>query len=400
MKLLHVNNVFHPLGGSEVYLYSLCRELGKLGITSSIVHGSAYEHHDSELVKSVYHVDMLDEFGRQSKKRLKSALHSIIGKEQQDFICLHNIHNPHVIEILTDLGTVIKFVHDHELYCPRNNRILRGEICLNNNHLNCVLNSLIGSKGAGCIGPRSRPLELLRRTEAMFRNDSVHKKVEKFIVASRHMKNTMVSFGYNPASITVNPYFTHIPAKPLASSNRKNILFVGRLCPEKGLDCLLDCLGLLEEDFSLTVVGEGKPEYMAALQEKVQGRGLPERVEFRGWVDHVELAKFYREAAVVAVTSIWPEPFGLIGIEAMARSRPVVAFDVGGISEWLADKETGFLVKRGDIVALAEKIDLLLHDVTLRQKMGISGYERAKQFFNRKRHVEKLMRVLGSHDQE
>jgi glycosyltransferase involved in cell wall biosynthesis len=63
-------------------------------------------------------------------------------------------------------------------------------------------------------------------------------------------------------------------------------------------------------------------------------------------------------SSLVAVPSLWPEPFGLMGIEAQARGRPVVAYDVGGISEWMGD--AGILVPRGDTGALARSISTVL----------------------------------------
>ena len=53
---------------------------------------------------------------------------------------------------------------------------------------------------------------------------------------------------------------------------------------------------------------------------------------------------------------MWSEPFGLVGLEGMAHAKPVVAFDVGGVSDWLVDGENGFLVPRGDVDAMAAAI--------------------------------------------
>ena len=72
---------------------------------------------------------------------------------------------------------------------------------------------------------------------------------------------------------------------------------------------------------------------------------ISDRVVFTGRVDHEKLESYYAAARLVVVPSRWPEPFGMVGIEAMARGRPVVAFDTGGIGDWLEDR-----VKRGCLV--------------------------------------------------
>jgi glycosyltransferase involved in cell wall biosynthesis len=85
-------------------------------------------------------------------------------------------------------------------------------------------------------------------------------------------------------------------------------------------------------------------------------------VTFAGWVPHHALESYYARAAVCVVPSRWPEPFGMVGVEAMARGRPVVAFAVGGIPDWLDDGVTGILAPEADTAALGAAIATLLGD--------------------------------------
>ena len=112
-----------------------------------------------------------------------------------------------------------------------------------------------------------------------------------------------------------------------------------------------------------------------------------------GHVQHSDLSRYYNEAAAVVVPSIYPEPFGLIGIEAMYFGKPVVAFDVGGISEWLKDGENGFLVKFPDKKQFAERIKLLLEDSSLAEKFGRNGKEMVKRFLNKEAHINRLLQI-------
>jgi glycosyltransferase involved in cell wall biosynthesis len=96
---------------------------------------------------------------------------------------------------------------------------------------------------------------------------------------------------------------------------------------------------------------------------------------------------------MVVIPSLIPEAFGLVGIEAMTFGKPVVAFDSGGIREWLIDGETGFLVKRGDIRGLGDRISQLLKEESLAREMGKKGKERVEKFYRKDIHLKKLLAI-------
>lgn len=74
----------------------------------------------------------------------------------------------------------------------------------------------------------------------------------------------------------------------------------------------------------------------------------------------------------------------------------MVAFDIGGPMEWLEDGQTGFLVPRADVNRLTDKIDLLLSDEKLRQKMGNHAQKRVKELYNLPRHLNVLIGEFGT----
>jgi glycosyltransferase involved in cell wall biosynthesis len=89
----------------------------------------------------------------------------------------------------------------------------------------------------------------------------------------------------------------------------------------------------------------------------------------------------YARARVVVVPSLWPEPFGLVGVEAMARGRPVVGIDRGGIREWLAHGETGLRVEP-TAATLAAAIQRLLNEPELALCFGRAGREQWRERFS------------------
>lgn len=393
MKILHVNNNFHFLGGTEQYLYNICHELNQLGYRNTVIHGSPHNIAYENTAEKHYPIPFLDDFNTRLKTELMWQVKSIVDNEDPDIVYLHNIHNPYVVEVLTELKPVVKYVHDHESYCPKGIRIVNNSLCSNSLSLRCTINAFRGN-GYRCMGRRGEPFKILIKIKQMLMNKRAHRNVKQFVVASNHMKSNLLMQGYQDNKIAVIPYFTEIPDDVITENQQNNILFVGRISPEKGLDFFIDSLVLLEADFRFIIVGEGRPDYVDMLHNKVREKKLEAKVDFSGWVDNRHIGEYFAKSAFLVVPSIWPEPFGMVGIEAMAHSRPVISFNVGGISEWLEDDKTGFLIERMDIRGFAQKMNLLLRDKALRREFGQNAYKRASIIFNKTNHIQKLIQVF------
>jgi glycosyltransferase involved in cell wall biosynthesis len=111
---------------------------------------------------------------------------------------------------------------------------------------------------------------------------------------------------------------------------------------------------------------------------------------------HDMLFPLYREADVVVVPSIWPEPLSRVIVEAMWLGRPVVATAVGGSPEAVEDGVSGLLVPRGDAPALAAAISALLRDPERRAQMGAAAAARAATMFDEERVVASLLEAYES----
>src|SRR5207237_990381 len=125
-----------------------------------------------------------------------------------------------------------------------------------------------------------------------------------------------------------------------------------------------------------------------------EGNGVARRVDLLGWLDGTELAGAYARARVLALPSVWPEAFGLAGLEAVAHGLPVVASDVGGIPEWLDAGQSGELVPPGDATALADALAGLLGDPERADRLGAMGRSRASSNFSIDAHLERLIPLL------
>ena len=106
------------------------------------------------------------------------------------------------------------------------------------------------------------------------------------------------------------------------------------------------------------------------------------------------MAEIYREATLVVVPSVWPEPIATIGLEVLRYGLPVVGFDAGGIRDWLKDGETGFLIPWMDIPAMAKRIDELLTDKDKARRLGMQGREFVNREYAFDPYIARMKRVF------
>jgi glycosyltransferase involved in cell wall biosynthesis len=107
--------------------------------------------------------------------------------------------------------------------------------------------------------------------------------------------------------------------------------------------------------------------------------GADSRIRYLGYVERVE--NIYKTSDIVVVPSRWQEPLGLVAIEALACEKPVVATHVGGLTEIIDDGRTGYLVPPQDVPMLVDRVQRLIRDPALRQRMGKAGHEQVVSKF-------------------
>jgi glycosyltransferase involved in cell wall biosynthesis len=191
--------------------------------------------------------------------------------------------------------------------------------------------------------------------------------------------------------IEVIPYTAELapPAITFAAPGDadRSILFVGRLIERKGVEHLVRALGMVRRTVParLVIVGDG-PE-RARLEQIARDEGVAAHVLFRGQVSDDELRAAYAAADVFALPSVLDarkdtEGLGVVALEAMNYSVPVVASDIGGITDIVQHERTGLLVPPGDEAALAAALTRLLTDGTLARTLGEAGRSRLRDAFS------------------
>ncbi|VVB94977.1 Trehalose synthase [uncultured archaeon] len=171
--------------------------------------------------------------------------------------------------------------------------------------------------------------------------------------------------------------------------NSPIILFIGQIHPHKGLHLLIEAFNIVKEtipDAKLLIVGKPPLKgYFRNLKKKSNSS-----IIFTGFITDEELPSYYAASDVYASASLW-EGFNLPMVEAMAHSKPVVAFNIGPHEE-IINLDTGFLVDKSDCEAFAQALIKIINEPDLAARMGHAGYKRVKEYFTSS--TENIIQIL------
>lgn len=181
-----------------------------------------------------------------------------------------------------------------------------------------------------------------------------------------------------------------------ASNEVVEILFLSNLIESKGVFLLLEACKIIQNNnvpfFCTFAGGEGDITADKFLQ-KVQDLNLENHVKYVGKKYDKEKIAIFSKADIFAFPT-YNEAFGLVNLEAMQYSIPIVSTFEGGIPDVVDDGVTGFLVPQKDSQALAEKLELLIRNPKLRIKMGVAGREKYENEFTLQAFESKLQEIL------
>ena len=191
---------------------------------------------------------------------------------------------------------------------------------------------------------------MIRRYRWGLRQRSLFPLYRGIVVASRFMRDEYIRAGVATDAVHAIPLFA--PQRPAAVSAAErartiDLLFLGRFTELKGPDLVIDAAEHasrhLGRPVSVVLAGEGPMR--SRLADLAAARAV--NATFPGWVIAAARDELLRDATVLVVPSRWPEPFGLVGLEGAAFGTPAVAFNTGGIADWLCDGVNGRLVDPG-----------------------------------------------------
>jgi glycosyltransferase involved in cell wall biosynthesis len=257
-------------------------------------------------------------------------------------------------------------LHDYGLICATTRLRRKDAICSGPAPVKCQLcaSEHYGvAKGlVAAFGTRSRESRLRRNVDVFL---PVSSTVEELCrIRPEETSRVIPNFiGELPAAVPDDPRLAQLPREPF-------ILFFGDATEDKGAWHLAEAYRQLQDPPPLVLVGRCYIDEVKN-QPGVHSTGA--------WPHRLAIEALRRSLFTVA-PSQWPEPFGLVALEAAAAGRPIVASDIGGLRDIVADGETGFLVPPDDREALVAAMRRLIDSEGLRERLGAAGRERAATF--------------------
>src|SRR4051812_5678392 len=383
MRLLFVHERFGAFGGAEANVLLTATELKRRGHSVALLHG-ANTGKDEATWSDVF----TDRYPLASARHA-GVLRLAIGEFRPEVIFLHKLGDLDVLAALADCRVpVVRMVHDHDLYCLRGYKYnpLNRQICTRAASAYCVFpcGGTIARDATGTF-----PVKWVSYS-AKQREIAVNRRFQRLIVATDYMKDELTRNGFAAEQIELHAPVPRPAEETFQStfSERNRLVYAGQVIRGKGVDVLLESLARVRVPFECIILGDGS--HRAHCEELSRKLGLADRVTFTGFISQTEIANYYREASLSVMSSLWPEPFGATGLEAMRRGLPVVAFDAGGISEWLLDGVNGFLVPWRDRTTFAQRVDSLLRDKALARRLGENGRKLANERFNFSGYIDGL----------
>ena len=203
---------------------------------------------------------------------------------------------------------------------------------------------------------------IARMDGSMDRQDHLKKWVSRF-ASNISISQAVADHLGAPSTVIGNPYRDELFFEMPEIERNRDLVFLGRLVSDKGLDLLLKALGDLKPrglESSLTIIGDGPEE--AALRAQAESLKL-NNVEFVGAKRGAALTKLLNRHRIMVVPSLWKEPFGIVALEGIACGCVVVGSEGGGLKDAIGP--CGVTFPNGDGDALARALEPLLRDAEL-----------------------------------
>lgn len=323
-----------------------------------------------------------------------------------DVSYVHGLLNPDLERRLLDVAPAVLFAHAYYGTCISGHKTHRlpfvqpcdrvfGGACL----------ALFYPRRCGGLNPRTMAHDYARQRA---RNDLLS-RYGAVMTHSEHMSREFTRHGAAGGRVVHAPDLQSdtetVVTPPRALGSRRadepwHLVFVGRMDQLKGGDYLLDALPRTQAavgPLRVTFAGEGpaRADWQRRASAIVAANPAI-AVHFAGWLQRPEIVRLFDTADVLVVPSLWPEPYGLVGPEAGRRGVPSVAFDTGGVSEWLTDGVNGCLApgKRPTPAGLADALIRCLRSLGSSDDLRYGALSGAKDEDDN-RHVDALLKILG-----
>ncbi len=304
---------------------------------------------------------------------VEASFAALVSDFRPDVVHFHNLIglSVKIVHLAREAGaTTVVTLHDHWGYCFKNTALVtEGEQC--EDATACRRCQQVIDDGRG----RRIPMRMRQDSFALLAGS-----VDAFVSPSRYLADSYVAAGFPAGRMHV--VWNGIDVERFAKVRRVRsdgplrFSFIGHFGRHKGVHTLLQALPLVSSraDLRINLVGDG--EERADYERVLAANGWARRVRFWGKVDNSRIDDVYAETDVLVLPSIWRENQPVSITEAMASGCAVIASDMGGNCELVADGVTGYLFTAGDAAQLAERMSRFVDHPDLPERMGRDGRRR------------------------
>lgn len=199
-------------------------------------------------------------------------------------------------------------------------------------------------------------------------------KLSGMIVPNFFAKNFFLQFGISQEKIHVEPWYYDRPICEFSKINTDsnlNIGYIGRISPEKGLKRIFQALELdiISKPIHFVIAGDYSSPYAYEIYNKYKYKVGIHTVEWLGWVSHHDLINYYKKIDVNILISEWIENGPLTLCESFSFNCPVIITDTPNVENFVFDGVNSFKVKFGSTDAIAEKIQYIIEDKSILDKL-------------------------------
>jgi glycosyltransferase involved in cell wall biosynthesis len=320
---------------------------------------------------------------------MKQALGAKIAETQPDIVHFHNTFmsiSPAAYYACQEAGVpVVQTLHNYRLICPQATLLRNGRICTE-----CVTaKSLIPALRYKCYRDsrlHTAGVVAMLGLHRLF--NTWDQQIDMYICLSKSGRQQFVDGGINPDKLAIKGNFLrHDPG--FCDMDDRYFIFTGRLTSEKGLLVLLEAWKQLP-DIPLKIVGDGL--LRESLERMVASHGMT-NVELLGYLPREEALQLVRRASAQIVPSQWLEPFGLVAIEAFACGTPVIASDIGALSEIVEDDVTGYHFVAQEPASMREKVRNLWEQPEKQRAMGADARRTYEKHYTDAVNYRRLMTI-------
>jgi glycosyltransferase involved in cell wall biosynthesis len=388
MRILVAHEAADSSGGAEAYLAAVIPELQRRGHSVAAVH-----HRRRSRRAPVAWCDAAEWTAGIAEEGLAEGVRRAAAWNPD--ACFSNNMGPLAFEAeLLHRWPVVKMMHGYFGTCVsglKTQHYPTPHACARSFGPACL--ALYGPRRCG----RLALTDLVRGYTWAERQRSLFSKYAAVGVPSGHMRSEYERNGVPIDHLEVLPLFSTIAPSDRAATSAPDgsVVFIGRMTTLKGGDVLVRAVAQTAQSTArrvrLVMMGDG-PQRLEWM-ELASSLGVD--ATFPGWLAPGDRDAVLSTAALLVVPSVWPEPFGLVGLEAASFGVAAVAFDSGGIRDWLRHGESGLLVDPAEGPrGLALAIERMLGDGHLRRRMGERAIAVAREM-SVAAHVDRLEVVLA-----